>query len=212
MPPLRLTPYAWGKLLFLRDRGPTEVGGFGVSGREDLLLVEDICLVRQQCSPVTVMFDDDAVADYFDAQVDLGRTPAEFGRIWVHTHPGSSPVPSGTDEATFERCFGDADWALMLILACGGRTYARLRLGIDPVAQIQVPVELDFGEPFPAADHEAWSREFEQQVRFDLATCTAGHEPALWSREPRLNDWDEPWWAEPLPSLLAGLAQEVAHG
>src|SRR3954452_11481417 len=77
-PPLRLTPYAWAKLLHLRDRGETEVGGFGVSRPGDLLLVEDVQLVRQECSPVTVKFDDESVADYFDRQVDLGRRPEEF--------------------------------------------------------------------------------------------------------------------------------------
>src|SRR5262249_38969845 len=115
-PPLRLTAYAWAKLLTLRDLGETEVGGFGVSRPSDLLLVEDIQLVRQLCTPVTVQFDDQAVADYFDGQVDAGRTPEEFGRIWVHSHPGDSPFPSSTDEDTFERCFGSTDWAVMFIV------------------------------------------------------------------------------------------------
>jgi len=30
-PKLRFSPTAWAKLLFLRDRGPTEVGGFGIT-------------------------------------------------------------------------------------------------------------------------------------------------------------------------------------
>ena len=79
--PLRLTPYAWRKLLFLRDLGPTEVGGFGISSPDDLLLVQDISLVRQLCSAVTVKFDDQAVADHFDDFVDLGCTPERFARI-----------------------------------------------------------------------------------------------------------------------------------
>src|SRR5438874_4327182 len=93
-PPLRLTPYAWAKLIRLRDLGETEVGLFGVSRPGDLLLVEDVHLVRQECSPMTVKFDDDSVADYFDDQVDRGRRPEEFARIWIHTHPGDSPFPS----------------------------------------------------------------------------------------------------------------------
>src|SRR4051812_42770484 len=127
-PPLRLTPYAWAKLVYLRDLGETEVGGFGVSRPGDLLLVEDVQLVRQQCSLVTVKFDDNSVADYFDGQVDQGRRPEQFARIWVHTHPGDSPYPSCTDEETFARCFGGSDWAVMLIVARGGESYARLRI------------------------------------------------------------------------------------
>lgn len=43
-PILRFSPYAWAKLLFLRDRGPTEVGGFGIASPEDLLLVKTLPL------------------------------------------------------------------------------------------------------------------------------------------------------------------------
>jgi hypothetical protein len=49
-PPLRLTPYAWAKLIHLRDLGETEVGGFGVSRFGDLLLVEDVGLMVHQLS------------------------------------------------------------------------------------------------------------------------------------------------------------------
>jgi hypothetical protein len=162
--PLRLTPYAWAKLLCLRDLGKTEVGGFGVSRPEDPLLVEDVYLVRQECTPVTVKFDDNSVADYFDAQVDQGRTPEQFARIWIHTHPGDSPHPSCMDEATFERCFGAADWAVMFIVARGGQAYARLRFGTGPGGELVLPVEIDFGQPFPAADPAAWEAEYREMV------------------------------------------------
>ena len=43
-PTLWLSPTAWAKLLFLRDQGETEVGGFGIASPDDLLHVEDIQL------------------------------------------------------------------------------------------------------------------------------------------------------------------------
>ena len=55
-PMLRFHPAAWAKLLFLRDLGETEVGGFGISAADDLLLIEDFVLVRQHCSVITVAF------------------------------------------------------------------------------------------------------------------------------------------------------------
>ena len=125
--PLRFTPTAWSKLLLMRDAGPTEIGGFGITASDDLLLVHDLRLVRQTCTSVSVAFDDRAVADMFDEQVDLGRRPEQFARIWIHTHPGSSAVPSALDEATFQDVFGRCDWAVMFILARGGATYARLQ-------------------------------------------------------------------------------------
>ena len=60
-PKLRFSPTAWTKLLFLRDLGPTEVGGFGISAADDLLRIEDVQLVRQSCTSVTAHFDDAAV-------------------------------------------------------------------------------------------------------------------------------------------------------
>ena len=121
--------------------------------------------MRQQCTGVTVAFDDNAVADFFDEQVDQGRHPANFGRIWVHTHPGHSAHPSGTDEETFTRCFGRADWAVMFILANGGQTYAELRFNVGPGGALPISAEVAFDSPFPAADHAAWTQEYHRNVQ-----------------------------------------------
>ena len=159
-PALRLSPTAWAKLLFLRDAGETEVGGFGISAADDLLYVENVQLVRQTCDVASVAFDDESVADYFDRQVDAGRTPSRVGRIWLHTHPGSSPEPSATDEETFARVFGRTDWAVLFILARGGKAYARLQFHVGPGGSILLPVEVDYRRPFAASDHAAWSEEY----------------------------------------------------
>jgi proteasome lid subunit RPN8/RPN11 len=164
-PSLRFTAYSFAKLLFLRDVGSTEIGGFGISAPDDLLLVEDIRLVRQQCSSVHVAFDDASVADFFDEQVDAGRQPQEFARIWVHTHPGNSAQPSSVDEETFSRVFGSANWALMFILARGGQTYARLRFSAGPTGELLLPVDVDYRQPFAASDADAWLEEYEACVR-----------------------------------------------
>ena len=140
------------------------MGGFGISPAEDLLLIEDFCLVKQRCTAVTVKFDDEAVADFFDDQVDRGLVPEQFGRIWIHTHPGNSPEPSTTDEETFARCFGSTDWAVMLIVARGGETYARLRFRAGPSGSLQLPVEIDFAQPFPASQEPSWDAEYDTSV------------------------------------------------
>ena len=63
---LRFSPTAWAKLIFVRDCTDNEVGAFGITGPDDLLLVEDIVIVKQTVSIVTVAFDDLAVADFFE--------------------------------------------------------------------------------------------------------------------------------------------------
>jgi proteasome lid subunit RPN8/RPN11 len=196
---LRFSPTAWAKLLFLRDAGDTEIGGFGISAAADLLYVKDVELVLQTCSWVHVSFADDAVANFFDDQVDAGRRPEEFGRIWVHTHPGNSPDPSGTDEATFARVFGSADWALMFILARGGQTYARLRYNVGPGVDVKIPVEVDFGRAFAASEQELWHAEYLANVRIPVPDLSQSSEPEKCatrsSREDEFADdrWRDAW-------------------
>jgi len=185
-PSLRFTPTAWAKFLFLRDRRETEVGGFGVSNPEDLLLIEDVILVQQICSVVTVAFDDAAVADYFDAQIDRGLRPEQFARIWLHTHPGHSATPSLTDEETFARVFGGCDWAVMGILAQGGATYARLRFNTGPGGSLLIPVEVDYRRPFIGSDADAWAAEYDACVAaiparsFDLGRSEEANALGRW--------------------------------
>jgi hypothetical protein len=167
---MRFSPVAWAKLLFLRDRGPTEVGGFGITPADDLLYVEDVRLVRQNCTAASVAFDDTAVAEFFEEQVDLVRRPEQFARIWIHTHPGESAQPSQVDEETFDRVFGACDWAVMFVLARGGETYARLRFRAGPGGDFDISTELDYEGEFGASDQRAWAEEYASSVRPFLAT------------------------------------------
>ena len=140
--------------------------------------MEDLRLVRQSCTAVSVAFDDAAVADHFDEQVDAGLAPERFARVWVHTHPGACPRPSGTDERTFAAAFGGCDWAVMAILAKGGRSYARLRFAAGPGGDLVLPVDVDFAAPFPAADPAGWAAEYARCVAeeplFSSAPAGAG--------------------------------------
>jgi proteasome lid subunit RPN8/RPN11 len=163
-PVLTFTPTAWAKLIYLRDYGDTEVGGFGIAAGNDLLRVTDVQLVRQRCTSVTVAFDDEAVADHVDHNIDAGLTPAQCLRIWVHTHPGDSAQPSSTDEDTFARVFGACDWAIMFILAQHGETYCRLRFNAGPGGELELPVAIDYAEEFDGTDWAAWEAEYEANV------------------------------------------------
>lgn len=207
-PVLRLSPSAWAKLLFFRDARNTEIGGFGITPPEDLLYIEDFVTVRQEVTSVSVAFDDMAVADFFETQVDLGRKPEQFARIWIHTHPGNCPVPSGTDEATFQRVFGPCDWSLMAIVAQDGTTYARIRFNVGPGGQMVVPVEIDYSKPFPAAHPEAWLEEYRANIHcHEWFIIKEPSEPLATSLEnwpeddleefegqPGFSDTDSPWW------------------
>lgn len=141
---LVFSPLAWLKLQYFCHAGGTEVGGFGISDAADLLRVVDFVPLRQRSCPVSVAFDDDAVADFVDTCVDAGMPQDRFFRLWIHTHPGASVQPSGTDEQTFARVFGSSPWGVMFILGRTGRTLARLSFHAGPRATLLLPVAVDW--------------------------------------------------------------------
>ena len=100
------------------------------------------------------------MAQFFDAQVDAGRQPAQFGRIWIHTHPEISAQPSITDEETLARVFAKAEWAVMFILSKTDDVYCRLRFNVGPGGEMEIPVEVDYGREFAGTDFAAWGAEY----------------------------------------------------
>jgi hypothetical protein len=197
-----------------------EVGGFGISAAENLLYVEDFVTVKQAVTPVTVEFDDDAVADHVDSCVDAGISPARCMRAWIHTHPGSSAQPSLIDEETFARVFARNDWALMVIVARGGASYVRLAFTAGPGGQVQIPLEVDW-ERFSQdlLDHEggldelfsSWMDEYGRNIHrrselpvpnLDAAASAAAERTVLRSHD----SWD------PLDDLDDLYDRSIAQG
>ena len=161
---LRFSASAWAKLCYMRDKGNTEISGFGISHPDDPMLVEKFVLVKQKCSSVTTEFEDKDVADFTDDMVDEGYNPNQFMRIWIHTHPGNSASPSGTDEKTFDRVFGHCNWSVMAILACGGDTYCRIRFTEPVKAEFETGMSVDWDYEFDAVKHEEWDKEYKDKV------------------------------------------------
>jgi hypothetical protein len=162
---LRFSPTAWAKLLYFRDKSDNEVGGFAITEPDDLLSVIDFITVKQEVSAVSVKFDDEAIADLFDEQVDLGRKPEQFARVWLHTHPGDFAEPSFTDEETFQRVFGSCQWAVMFILAQDNKTYTKLSFNVGPGGQMLIPVAVDYSFDFGPSNKEAWDAEYAANVK-----------------------------------------------
>ena len=212
-PVLSFTPAAWIKLNWLAHAGETEIGGFGLIPDPKELLVSEFQLIDQRCTAVSVAFEDGSVADYFEQRVDEGYQPGQFARCWLHTHPGDSPHPSGTDERTFRRVFGGCDWAVMFILARGGQTYARLRFAAGPGGQLVLPVAVRWDLPIEALDDEAWADEYAAHIQ-PLADLT-GTWPPWWDEmdgksTSSAGHPDIPVWAVEDDARL--LATEVADG
>jgi len=164
-PTLRFSPTAWAKLLFMRDMTDNEVAGFGITNADDLLFVKEFVTVKQKVTAVSFRFDDQAVGDFFEDQVDLGRKPEQFARVWLHSHPADSPEPSSIDEETFERVFGNCQWAIMFIVAQNNRTYAKLSFNVGPGGQVLIPVEIDYSKDFNSSDRQTWDAEYKKNIK-----------------------------------------------
>lgn len=188
---LKFSPYAWAKLLFLRDVGDTEIGGFGVCPN-DPLTVEDFVLVKQKCSSAFVDLDEDSVAAYCEKMaIEKKMRSSQYMRIWIHTHPAIGAEPSGHDENVFESTFGAFDWAVMFILAKRGERTAKIRVNKDPMIETELAVMIDHTLDFPATDKAAWKEEYDACVTKNTYTTTSFHN---WRDD---DPWDSPgnnWW------------------
>lgn len=150
------------KLVWMRDRGKHEIAAMGVSSPTDPMLVEDIKVLPQQCSQAFVRFDDIPYSDYMLDCVDAGIPIDRVLRIWIHTHPGDSATPSGTDWETFREKFGRYPWAVMFILAKGGNVSCRFRTtqcGFSMEKDLKVQVDYTYPDDGillpPASELEA---------------------------------------------------------
>lgn len=177
---LRWSAYAWAKLLFMRDKGSTEVAGFGIAG--DPLkpnLITDFKTVKMKtASAASFEFDDIALSDF---QIDHSHVAKmahdQFWRVWVHTHPGNSATPSVVDWNTFNGVFGDVTWQVMMILARGGEVSALFRQRLPVPLAFQCAVIQDFAIPGPATDdaaRAAWDEEYTRNVPATTYTPYSG--------------------------------------
>jgi hypothetical protein len=165
---LKISPYVWAKMRYMRILGQTEVGGFGVANNpEKPWSITDFATVPQKCTCSSCYFDDVGVADFTEEMVDKEMQPFQFLRIWVHTHPGKDPHPSDTDEKTFNERFGRCDWAIMLILAEEGTYYCRLQFNMGSRGSIEIPIKVDWSIDFAESNKQGWKEEYDKNVKAD---------------------------------------------
>lgn len=162
----RFTPVAFQKLKFFMDFGKTEVSGFGITDPDDPLLIIDFHLVKQTCTSVTTEMEE--LDQYLIDRINEGHTPKDCFRVWIHTHPGSSPNPSGTDIATLEELLGRHQWFVMLILAQEGLNWhGEIGYSVGPeMERYIVDIGLDWDYPIDEiVDFEELEAEYNAKVK-----------------------------------------------
>lgn len=193
---LRFTAYAYAKLLWLRDRGDTEIAGYATTETNNPLLITDLRLIKQKCTSVTFDLDPGDLAEDVERTLDMGLMPWQANNILWHTHPpGCNPTPSLTDEENFVKAFSHPDWAVMLIIAKNGSTYCRLKINTAPGVEKLLKVEVDWTIPFGESNAEAWNAEYKDKVTVEKTLRMTGKElgTTLSAFSPdNLNR--HPWW------------------
>ena len=120
---------AWDKMIYMRNKSSNEVGGWGVTKKDDPFYVEDFKLVKQIVGPATVDFDDDGNTKFCTEMVEAGFDFSQFQKIWIHTHPGDCSLPSSVDIDTFKRMvdsLSPEDYAIMFIIAQNDTATAKM--------------------------------------------------------------------------------------
>lgn len=157
----RFSPYAYQKVIYMRDKGGTEVSGFCITDPNEKDLITDFQLVKQACTSVTTDMDKEGMSDFLTNMAEQDIAPAECMRVWLHTHPGSSPSPSGTDEKTFSELLANFPYIVMLIIARGGAKFGRIGFTQGCGGYADVDWDVDWEIAGEAVDFEEWDAEYE---------------------------------------------------
>ena len=161
---LRLTPYAWAKLIWMRDKGNTEVAGYATTATDDPLLVTDFRLIKQECTMETFDLDTNDIAEDMERTLDAGLMPWMTHNILCHTHPSNDTTPSSVDEDNFEKAFSHPNWAIMLIIGQDGSAYCRLKMNTGPGTISLLNVVIEYGVPFNGSNPTEWEKEYKAKV------------------------------------------------
>lgn len=160
---LKFTPYAWAKLMYLRNATDNEFGGFGITDDKDLLLVRDIAIIKQEVSSVSFELDPDAHHEYLLEMTEKGYTIDQCMRVWIHTHPGG-PTPSNTDWSNVEEVYSDVDWFVMFING-DSANYCSMFVNVKGMRVEQKLLTcIDWEKDCPAIVLDDWESEYLEKV------------------------------------------------
>ena len=164
-PVLTMTYEVWRKLQYMRNNSSVEVSGFGITSMDNPLHVTDFILVEQDSTVATVEMTKKGIREYDKQMINNGYCPAEFMRIWIHTHPkGMGPNPSSVDEKQFAELFSNPEheshWGIMMILGDKEKCSCRLRLNYPVVGEFEIPTEI----VHETGKEEEWKEELEANV------------------------------------------------
>lgn len=124
---LFVSPLLHLKGVLLCQERSDEIAGIAVCHPDDPFYLLDLVLCEGVYSSAYCDVEADDLARCMEKAMSLGY-PVETHTGWFHTHPFNSPKPSGTDETTFNKIFGQRDIITQIILCKTNEYYAATSL------------------------------------------------------------------------------------
>lgn len=190
----KFTPYAYQKVIYLRDLGDTEVSFFCVVDENEPNVICDVQLVKQVGSVATTDMDGAGLTEYLSRMDDQGFSPGHCFRVWLHTHPGDSPEPSGTDWTQYEKLKTTYEypWFAMLIISRTGKKFGRMFFSQGPGGESEVKWDVDWGYPGEEVIFEDWDEEYKTYVEVSKPKIVHAA-PTKYAKGYEAIDWKKRW-------------------
>lgn len=107
----------------------TEISFLGkVEQKDDVLLVNDFVLLKQQVSYANTILDKEELGKFYESLMNKGENPSNW-KVWIHSHASMSAIFSQTDEDTiksFDLEIPTDNWFLSIVVNHAGDLNARI--------------------------------------------------------------------------------------
>ena len=140
-----------------------EISGLGkvIRLKKGTLLIQDLFIFDQKCTPSETVLDSSAVADFMTDMISAGEDPSCV-RLWWHSHADMKVFWSTTDDATI---FGfNNEWMLSLVTNFFGDYLCRVD-SFQPMQMTAYDVPLQVFLEMEAKTLEILGKEVETKVK-----------------------------------------------
>jgi len=160
--------------IYCAEAHPDEIAGMGtIEERGGKLVVTKLFLVKQEVSPGSADFDDEAYGEFFEKYCEEGGKPEEL-RLWWHTHPSMSVDFSAKDRNTIDKVRKGSKWFVAVVINEKGDRQGEWISGEFPFLS---PIKLskdDFVNVFPTKRIEELKAEIKAKVSKHSYTYVQG--------------------------------------
>lgn len=174
---------------------PDEIAGMGeIEMRNNKIVVTKLHLIKQEVSPGSADFDDEAYCAFFEEYCNNGGKPENL-RLWWHTHPNMSVEFSAKDRNTIKETMKGSKWFVATVINERGDRQGELIVSEpDFIPPIKIGKE-DFVIVHPSDRVDELKAEVKDKVSKRSYTTTYvktypfGQPPAGGKWQDELEDW-----------------------